>query len=247
MILLKDVTYFKRLDRVKTDFLSDISHEIRTPLTSMTMGLGMLRESKSLTDLAREKEILNMVEEETARLTNLVSELLELSSLESGKARLKKQSTDCRDLIERTLSSFRPQFDAKDVGLQVEIQPDLPHINLDPDKIRSVLSNLVINALRYTPPKGRVEVGAGLDLGMLTVSVTDDGPGIPLASRDKIFDRFYQMSERPGGQAGLGLPICRAIVQAHGGKIRVDGADGRGAIFVFTLPLSGSEPETDHI
>ncbi|MGE5552194.1 MAG: ATP-binding protein [Bacteroidota bacterium] len=236
VVLLKDVSYFKRIEKLKSDFLSDVSHEIRTPLTSITMGVGLLRESKTLASLARERDLLAMVSTEAERLTSLVEELLLLSRLESGKTRLNLKETDLSLLIERTSAAFRPQAESKGIELRTEIDRGLPHILTDQDKLQSVVSNLITNALRYTPKGGSVAIGADRHGDGCRISVSDTGPGIPSSAAEKIFDRFFQLEDRPGGQMGLGLPISKAIVEAHGGKIWIESEPKKGTVFRFTLP-----------
>lgn len=237
-ILLKDVSHFKRLDKMKSDFLSDISHEIRTPLTSISMGIGLLRESKTLSSMDREKELLDTVDGEVARLTSLVGELLELSRLESSRVRLDLQEVPLRELLERSVNSFEPQAEKQQINLRLDMEPGLPNAVVDPNRIQSAIGNLVSNALRYTPSGGDVTVSAKVSDGELRVSVADMGPGIPAESQERVFDRFYQIKGRPGGQAGLGLPICKAIVEAHGGKISVESGPERGSTFSFVIPLA---------
>lgn len=244
-VLLKDVTYFKHLEKMKSDFLSDVSHEIRTPLTSISMGIGLLLERKTVAGTKRESELLDIVEEEVARLASLVDELLELSRFESGRARLELQNVPLGAFLERAVAPFRPQAESRNVALLAGFSEDLPEVRLDPDKIQSVVSNLIANALRYTPPVGTIEMGARARDGEVEVSVADTGPGIPAEFREKVFDRFFQMKEHPGGKAGLGLPISKAIVQSHGGRIWVDGEEGKGARFSFTLPIAGPRENSD--
>ncbi|MEA4883956.1 MAG: ATP-binding protein [Clostridia bacterium] len=239
VVVFKDVTYFARLEKMKSDFLSDVSHEIRTPLTSIAMGVGMLRESTAMSGLTRERALIDMAEEETARLTGLVDDLLELSKLESGRVNLKLQDVEFQMILDRALSPFGPQTADRGVALEVEAVEALPVARVDPDKVISVIANLLSNALRYTAPGGRIALRASRRGDEIAVSVSDTGPGIPVHQREKIFDRFYQMKERPGGAAGLGLPISKAIVKAHGGEIWVEGEPGHGATFVFTLPIAG--------
>ncbi|MDI3280098.1 MAG: ATP-binding protein [Bacillota bacterium] len=243
VVLLKDVTYFKRLERMKSDFLSDVSHELRTPLTSISMGLGLLSESKLLAGAQRESQLLATVQEEVSRLTQLVEELLALSRFEAGRVQLKLQSLSLAEFLQRVAAPFQPQAEAQGVELRLDLPEDLPALKADPEKLRSVVANLLVNALRYTPAGGRISVGARAKGGEVTISVSDTGPGIPAALREKIFDRFFQIGERPGGQAGLGLAIAREIVRLHGGRIWVESEEGKGATFSFTLPLTGPRGE----
>jgi PAS domain S-box-containing protein len=241
VILLKDVTYFKNLEKVKADFLSDVSHEIRTPLTSITLGIGLLKDSERLIEMSRERELIKMLGEQTNRLNRLVDQLLEMSRLETGKVQLKLQNIPFQEFITQIVTSFKPQAEIKKVHLEVEFTNEIPILRIDPDRINSVLSNLIYNSLRYTPSGGIIRVTVSREDEKVKVSVSDTGPGIPPELRDKIFERFFQIKGRPVGEFGLGLAISRAIVEAHGGKIWMDSKEGGGSVFSFVLPVSKEE------
>ena len=236
-IILKDVTNFKLIDKKKAEFLSGIAHEIRTPLTSITMGLGILNESSVLKENRSAIEILAVIQEETARLTTLMDEFLELSRFESGDTELKTQQLEVADLLERTIASFRIQAEKAHIQLELSMSEPIPPVVWDAGKIQSVISNLLANALRYTPTGGRIAVTAGNTADTVLLSVTDTGPGIPGQLQKKIFDKFFQMDARATGKVGLGLAICKAIVKKHGGKIWVDSREGQGATFFVELPV----------
>lgn len=236
-VILKDVTYFKLMDKKKSEFLSGIAHEIRTPLTSITMGVGILNENSALKDNQGALELIAVIQEETLRLTTLVDELLELSRFESGRTELKIQQLEVATLLERIVASFQIQAKKAQVQLEISVAGDIPAVKWDADKVQSVISNLLANALRYTPVGGRISVKAAPATNTVLLSVTDTGPGIPIQLQNKIFDKFYQMEARPAGKVGLGLAICKAIVKRHSGKIWVDSSDGQGATFFVELPI----------
>ncbi len=240
VIILKDVTNFKLLDKKKAEFLSGIAHEIRTPLTSITMGLGILNESSILKENRSAIEILAVIQEETARLTTLMDEFLELSRFESGGAELKTQQLEVAALLERTIAAFRMQAEKVHIRLELSMSEPIPPVVWDAGKIQSVISNLITNALRYTPTGGRIVVTAGNAADAVLISVTDTGPGIPGKLQKKIFDKFFQMDARPTGKVGLGLAICKAIVKKHGGKIWVESREGQGATFFVELPIQAT-------
>lgn len=247
VILLKDVTYFKRLEHLKADFLSDVSHEIRTPLTSITLGIGLLRESKTIKNSERDRELLETVSAEAEHLTTLASELLEISRLESGQMKLKLQETSLIFILESGVSAFAAQAETQKVMLQLEADPGVPRVRMDPDRIRSVVYNLTANALRYAPSGSIIQIRASRTSEGVLVTIHDEGPGVPPTLKDKIFDRFYQVKGRPGGLAGLGLPISKAIVEAHKGSIWMDSGEGKGTTFSFVLPVGGpGNIEDDH-
>lgn len=240
-ILLKDVTHFKQLDKMKSAFLSDVSHEIRTPLTSITMGIGLLKERRLYEADSREAELLETIEKEAARLTSLVDELLELSRFESGRIKLNLARASLLRVIEGVTAEFRPQAEKQRVSIVVDCVKPIPEVVMDSDRIHSVISNLVSNGLRYTPEGGaiRILILARKEGDEALVCVKDTGPGIPEELREKVFDRFFQIKGRPGGKAGLGLPISKEIVEAHGGRIWVESEPGKGSTFCFTLPIEG--------
>lgn len=237
LIIFKDVTHFRELDRMKTNFISDVSHELRTPLTTIVMGVGMLKESLALDQDSREKRTLEAVAEETRRLQELVDQLLDLSRLEAGRMRLNLRPTILTAVIRDTVEAFSVPAEAQNTGLDLELPPELPLVQADQERIASVLSNLLANALRYTANGGKIRVAAVVQSGWLTIQVHDTGPGIPPEAQNRIFEKFYQIHGRASGAAGLGLALSREIIHAHGGRIGVESREGEGSTFFFTLPI----------
>jgi PAS domain S-box-containing protein len=236
-IILKDVTYFKLMDKKKTDFLSAIAHEIRTPLTSITMGLGILNENNAVKENKSVLELLAIIQEESSRLTTLMDEFLELSRFEAGGIQLKIQQLDVANLLERAIAPFRMQASKAQIQFETSLSTDIPLVKWDADKIHSVIANLLTNALRYTPPGGKIFLGVQHTSGTVLFSVADTGPGVPLELRNKIFDKFFQIETGLTGKIGLGLAICKAIVKKHGGKIWVANNERQGASFFVELPI----------
>jgi len=217
----------------RRDLLADVTHELRTPLTVIQGNVEGMLDGVYPADEARLKSIL----EETGLLSRLVEDLRTLALAESGALRLKKEPTDLAALIRETAAAFASQADAAGVRLELDLEP-APVLELDPQRIGEVLTNLVANALRYTPRGGRVGIrltspGSGGKNGA-RVAVTDSGPGIPSADLPHVFDRFYKSSD--SGGMGLGLSIARSLVEAHGGTIRAESeGEGKGSIFTFSL------------
>ena len=168
-------------------------------------------------------------------LTRLVDDLRTLAHTESGTLALQKESTDIGILIGDATASFSGEAAERKVALDVRPAPDLPLIDVDPLRIREVLTNLISNALHHTPEGGRVSVEASVRGNAILVKVSDTGSGIPLADLSKIFDRFYKGHGSRG--SGLGLTIARNLVVAHGGEIRADSMEGKGTTMTFTLPF----------
>ncbi|MGH2491000.1 MAG: sensor histidine kinase [Candidatus Limnocylindria bacterium] len=213
--------------------LADVTHELRTPLTIMQGNLEAMMDGVYPADAQHLEPILD----ETRVLSRLVDDLRTLSLAEAGALALHREPTDVAALVTDTVASFRGQADGADVGLAAEIGGELPSADLDPIRLREVLTNLLSNALRYTPRGGSVRVGASSSDGQLHISVRDTGPGIAADVLPHVFDRFYKSEESRG--AGLGLAIAKSLVVAHGGEIAATSAPGQGTEMRFTLPLAG--------
>jgi PAS domain S-box-containing protein len=240
VILLGDVTHFKEIDEMKSDFVSVVSHEFRTPLTSIQMGVGLLLESKLVKDGTREKELLDVIDEDSKRLNRLVSELLDLTRIESGKIDMEFRRIDAVRIIVDAVQSFELQAEEKGIELKKEIKTKEPiNIYADNDKVTWVLVNLISNAMRYTPQGGNITVSIEQNGNKAYIAVKDTGIGIHPKYHEKIFDKFTQVKNDgvTAGGAGLGLAISKDIVKAHKGRIWVESEESKGSTFIFTLPL----------
>ncbi|HEX9006515.1 MAG TPA: ATP-binding protein [Bacteroidota bacterium] len=240
LLVLQDVTQFRELDRMKSDFIATLSHEFRTPLTSINMTVDILSQGilGPLND--RQKELIDSAKEDCFRLTKLARELLQLSKLESGKLQLKNEELDVAGVIDFSLHPLQLQFAEKGLHLETDIEPDLPRIVADEQQISWVISNLVTNALKHTDKGGRVIVRARHQDRNVQVEVEDTGQGIAPEHLEKIFDKFVQIkqvSSATPGSVGLGLAIAKEIVELYGGRIWVRSTPGKGSTFFFTLPL----------
>jgi signal transduction histidine kinase len=220
-------------DQQRRNMLADVSHELRTPLTIIQGNVEGILDGMYPADEARLKSVL----EETQVLSRLIDDLRTLSLAESGALQLKREPTDVRSFIREIVSGFEAQ--AKEKAIKVELSlMDVETLNIDAQRIREVLSNLLTNALRYTPPGGVVhvdltETGTGAERSVI-ISVQDSGPGIASQDLSQIFDRFYKSSD--SGGMGLGLSIAKYLVEAHGGKIWAESEVGRGTKITFRLP-----------
>jgi len=201
------------------------------------MGIGLLAESKALRGCRREAELVDILKEDSRRLARLVDELFEISRLQSGQLPLSFARVGVADMIEAATLPFLAQAEAQKVELRREVPADLPPVRADREKVIWVISNLVSNALRYTPAGGKVTVSAELHGGRVYVSVADTGIGIPREKQDVIFEPYVQLEDRARGGAGLGLAIARDIVRAHGGRLFVESEPGKGSKFTFSLPV----------
>jgi signal transduction histidine kinase/DNA-binding response OmpR family regulator len=251
VVLVRDVTLEKEVDRMKTDFIATVSHELRTPLTSV-LGFAKVTKNKLQTAVfplvpqtdPKSKKVLEQVAgnidiivSEGERLTSLINDVLDISKMEAGRMEWKKAPLQPARLVERAIEATRALF-TDGVAVVSKVEPDLPEIEGDFDRLLQVLINLVSNASKFTT-KGSVTVAAKRVSRGVELSVTDTGPGIDPADHGTIFEKFRQVGDtltnKPKG-TGLGLPICKQIVAAHDGKIGVESRLGAGAKFFFVLP-----------
>ena len=219
-------------DKQRRNMLADISHELRSPITIMQGNLEGMIDGVYTAD----RERLKSLYDETQMLSRLVDDLRTLSLAESGALRLKREPTDLGLLIREVVSAFESQAQEKEIQVELALN-DIEELEIDPQRVREVLSNLVSNALRYTPSQGVVEIGvtesgSGVERSVL-VYVQDSGPGIESGDLSRIFDRFYKSSD--SGGTGLGLSIAKYLVEAHGGKIWAESEMGQGTKISFTL------------
>jgi NtrC-family two-component system sensor histidine kinase KinB len=239
VVLLRDITRLRELDRLKSEFVMTASHELRTPLTSINMAVNLLRESAGTRLTDRELGLLEACHEDVQRLRALVNDLLDLSKIEAGRLELNFEPVQPRFLCDQALSAIKTQAESQGVELTLRVPEDLPKVTTDPHKIVWVLVNLLANALRYTKAGGHINL-EGEEVGnQVQLSVTDDGEGIPFDLQPRIFEKFvHGKPGDSGGGSGLGLAICKEIVKAHRGAIWLDSIPGQGSTFTFTLPVA---------
>ncbi|MEO0457351.1 MAG: ATP-binding protein [Cyanobacteria bacterium P01_A01_bin.114] len=235
VLLLQDVTKFKQLDQLKSEFVMTASHELRTPLTGMGMSIDLLIESAQEKLSSREGDLLLAAQEDVQRLRSLVNELLDLSKMESGRIEMEVAPTSVESLLEKAVDLLEVQAADQQIQVRSQVSDRLPQVDADPNKIIWVLTNLIANALRYA--ETHIDLTAKSHGTWVSFSVADDGPGIPQAQQSRIFEKFVQVeTERDVGGTGLGLAICKEIVKAHGGTIWVESTLNQGSTFSFTLP-----------
>ncbi len=239
--LLQDVTRFKNLERLKSEFVATVSHELRTPLTSLNMSVDILAKNVVGEINDRQRELVTAAKDDVERLRKLVYDLLNLSRLEAGKAEVEKEPVYLRELIEDALKPLRLPFDEKGIGLRVDVDDSVPMVSVDRRQFSWVFSNLANNALRFTDTGGSVTFTGVARAKDVLISVRDTGCGIPPEEQETIFDKFVQVSsdtEGSPGSVGLGLAIARGVVEAHGGKIWVESKVEDGSTFHFTIPTA---------
>lgn len=235
VLLLRDVTAAEEGERVKSQFMSAASHELRTPLTSLTMGVGLLSESKVIREHERERELVDILKEDARRLARLADELFEISVLEKGRLPLNFGRWDVRELINIAMIPFISQAETAGIDLSAQLPEDVTPVRADQEKLTWVVSNLIGNALRYTGAGGKITVSAETHADKVYISVADTGTGIPRDRQEAIFQPYVQLGQAKGG-AGLGLAISRDLVKAHGGRIWVESEPGKGSKFTFSVP-----------
>jgi two-component system phosphate regulon sensor histidine kinase PhoR len=239
VVILQDLTRLHQLQTVRQDFISNISHELRTPLAALRALVDTLNDGGAIDDPPAAHRFLQRMEVEVDALTQMVQELLELSRIESGQAPLRLQDLPAGLVVAAGAERLRPQAERTELTLTICLPPDLPEIVVDPDRIQQVLTNLVHNAIKFTPQGGSITVTAQARPaeGEVVIAVRDSGVGIAPDDLPRIFERFYKADRaRASGGTGLGLAIAKHIVQAHGGRIWVESQLGKGSIFFFSLP-----------
>ncbi len=243
-LLFQDVTRLRRFDELKTDLVATVAHEFRTPLTSLRMAIHLCIEGSAGALSPKQADLLYAARDDCERLQGIVDDILDLSRIQSGKIELHRRTVSAASLLEQAVDDHRQL--ARERSIELRVSPmtiDRP-VLADPDRIRLVLTNLLTNALRYTPQGGSVEVRAAPETEAVRIEVSDTGPGIPREYIPRLFERFFRVPGTQEGGAGLGLFICKEIVEAHGGRMGVESDPGQGAIFWFTLPAAPSSVET---
>jgi two-component system phosphate regulon sensor histidine kinase PhoR len=236
LIIFQDLTRLRRLETVRRDFISNISHELRTPLASLKVLTETLQDG-ALEDPPAARRFLDSIEIEVDTLVHLVSELLELARIESGKVPLVLKTARPEELLAQSSERLGLQAERGRLELRLECPPGLPPVLADAGRMQQVLVNLLHNAIKFTPPGGSISLSARAVSGQVEFTVQDTGVGIPAEDLPRIFERFYKADRaRHGGGTGLGLAIARHLVEAHGGRIWAESTQGQGSAFRFTLP-----------
>lgn len=248
--VLTDITKQRELDRMKADFVSGVTHELRTPLVAMKHSMDVMLDPAAGALSETQRNFLNITQRNLDRLNTMINDLLDLAKLEAKKLSIARQPSSINEVIRRTCDSLRAWAQSKDLQLTAADAAALPPIACDPARIEQVLTNLIGNAIKFTPTGGSVAVEAALvdDGAEVEVGVRDTGPGIATTDLPKLFQKFQQL---PGARAigqtkgtGLGLAIAKEIVELHGGRIWAESEPGKGSRFAFRLPLTPPTEES---
>ena len=242
---MRDITERKEVEERVKDFYSMVSHELRTPLASIRTALGLM---ESFTDELSDKTrpVVKIAATEADRLMRLINDILDMRKIEAGKLELALDAHDIAKLVSRAVVSIDSLAQQAKVTIKENLVPDLD-VYCDGDRILQVLSNILANAIKYSPSPGEVTVSCEKSGASCKISVRDLGPGVAKNQAHKLFGRFEQLRSKDGKQragSGLGLAIAKAIVEQHGGEIGVELPDGGGSIFWFSLPLAEDEIES---
>jgi PAS domain S-box-containing protein len=258
VLLIRDITREKELDQLKTDFISTVSHELRTPMTSVLGFSKIIRKKLDryvfpllAGDKGVEKPIdqvrgnMDIIVAEAERLTELINDVLDIARMEAGEIHWRDENVSVAGVLRQSAEATRGLWQAKGLVVEIDAGDDLPTVRGDSDRLVQVVVNLLSNAVKFTD-EGPILCTAAPDRGYMRVSVADNGTGIDMADVRLVFDKFKQVGDTLTGKpegSGLGLPICRQIVERHGGSIWVESEPGKGSVFTFTVPLASGESE----
>jgi PAS domain S-box-containing protein len=237
--IFNDITEIRSIERMKTAFVSTVSHELRTPLTSIKGFIStLLQDVDSFYDTDTVHEFYTIIDQECDRLTRLISDLLNVSRIEAGRALdLNPGPVDVCDVVEKVITAQKSYTSKHEFA--IDLDPELPTIVADTDKVDQILTNLASNAIKYSPNGGTITVTGRKSNGAIRMAIIDQGMGIPKEHLDKVFDRFHRIDNRDTrkvGGTGIGLYLVKHLVEAHGGKIWVESEVGKGSSFIFELP-----------
>ncbi|MDE3103030.1 MAG: HAMP domain-containing histidine kinase, partial [Chloroflexota bacterium] len=235
---IRDVTAQAEMLRLKEDFLLQVAHELRTPIASMSVSLDLLQQDAATMPRDELERMLGTLRRSALRLEHLVENLLDAGSIEAGTFQVRTTATTIRQALREALEFVQPLVDAKEQRLVPRIAAGADRVFADPRRTAQVLSNLIVNASKYAPESTTITITTAAADGSVEVTVSDEGPGIPEDERAQLFHPFFRSREvrEAAGGVGLGLTICRAIVQAQGGDIRVESTRGAGTSIHFTIP-----------
>jgi diguanylate cyclase (GGDEF)-like protein/PAS domain S-box-containing protein len=243
-IILRDITREKEVDKMKTEFVSTVSHELRTPLATMKEFTSIISDEIPGKLTKDQREYIDIIKGNIDRLARLINNLLDISKIEAGKIEVKKTHIAINNLVSEMLPTLKPQLDGKHIEFKTSIPESTMNVYADPDKIIQIFTNLIGNAIKFTPEKGQITLEIKDMEKEIGCSVADTGKGIAGEDMPKLFTKFQQFDRVPGAGAkgtGLGLAITKELVRMHGGRIWAESKLGKGSKFTFTLPKYTAE------
>ncbi len=248
LFVFHDVTREREVDRMKTEFVSMVSHELRTPLTSIKGYIDLLQAGEVGEVSEEQREFLDIIKTNADRLVELINDLLDLSRIEAGRIELKRKAVDLGRLIHQVTHSLKPLMTAKQQHLTLNLDPAMPPVWGDADRVTQILTNFVSNAYKYTPAGGTLTIATRTLFNKVLVDVQDTGIGLSADEQKQLFTKFFRAKNRATQEVsgtGLGLAITRSLVEMHGGEITVTSAPGQGSTFSFTLPIAQQAPAAE--
>lgn len=246
--ILRDITTRKMLDALRDDLTAMIYHDLRSPLSNIISSLDMLSQILGEEDQNSAQSLLTIVSNSTSRIQRLLNSLLDVNRLEAGQAIISQQAIDPISLVEEAISETRPTAVNRQLDIQYSLADNPPPVWADAEMLRRVLVNLLDNAIKFSPPGGKIHVGGQQDGRWIRLWVKDSGPGISAADQERVFDKYMRMESPDGKKAaglGIGLAFCRLAIERHGGRIWVESQPNQGASFFFTVPISEGQGVTD--
>jgi two-component system sensor histidine kinase KdpD len=229
-----------RTEEMRSSLLSTVSHDLRTPLAAITGASTMLLDGSARLTVGQRTELLETICEEAERLERLVSNLLDMTRVASGSLKVKREWVPIEELVVSVLARLESKLEGR--AVRMDIPDDTPLVSVDPILFEQVFVNLFENIAKYTPANTAVEVRGRAQDGNVVVDVMDYGPGLPKGAEQRIFEKFFRGPQARSGGVGLGLAICRGIVEAHGGRLSAANRPEGGAVFRIELPIVGSAP-----
>ena len=237
VITIKNITSFKELDVAKTNFIATISHELKTPLASSDFSLKLLEDERVGNLSAEQRGLVQNIKQDNQRILKILSELLNMSQVETGKIQLNKQKVEPALIVKSAIETVASAAKEKHIVIREALPERLPEIEVDAEKTTWVLNNFLTNAIKYSPAENEIEMAVAKKDGGLIFSVKDFGPGISKEYQSRVFERYFQVPGSKSKGTGLGLAISKEFIEAQGGKIWVESEIGEGTRFLFSLPV----------